>query len=281
MKKEKYTAAWYREQMNLSEKQLNQENYQYFDDLRGYLSLAGLVHDEAKLNQVLFGMQQDLLDAQKNGIRATELFGNQPKQMADEILQELPPIKWRNRLQLYSLVTLIIWTIQFFSAYPHDGALSVNLSGYLLSAILANAFVYLIFKLVSWQIYRSKKINVLIGLLTGLLIIVGGVLFFYFEQYSLFNWKIELSFLPDLIISAAIILIAIFWGRKSVELYPAIFMIFILGTNQLLSLFLQQKSPELAAVSEPWQNGILIFCFLLFISSNFRMLKKISQSKKS
>lgn len=276
MRTEKYTAAWYREQMNLSEKQLNQENYQYFDDLRGYLSLAGLVHDEAKLNQVLFGMQQDLLDAQKNGIRATELFGNQPKQMADELLKNLPPIKWHDRLRLYLLITMIIWAIQYLSVYPHHGSLSLNLINYLLSAILANAFIYLIFKLIRQQFYQSKKITVLLAIGTSLLVIFTGILFFYLTQHPLNNWKVELSFLPGLLIFAAIILIAIFLGHKSVEAYPTIFMAFILGVNQLVSLFLQQKNSDLAAAIQPWQDGILVFCFLLFISSNFWMLKKIS-----
>ncbi|WP_034993156.1 hypothetical protein [Liquorilactobacillus vini] len=134
MKQPRYSAKWYRERLNRLEKQLNSADYQYFDELRGCLSFAGLNYDETRLNQILFGMLQDLIDANQQEISAVNLFGKQPKQMADEILITLPPIKWFERFKLYFLVAGITWIIQFFRENPVKGTITLNLLQYLLLA---------------------------------------------------------------------------------------------------------------------------------------------------
>ena len=75
----------YRDKLNQLEDQLTAENRHYFDDLRMYMSMAGLLLDEGELNMQLYQLAADLLAAQADGVSAVDYFGNQPQEMADEL----------------------------------------------------------------------------------------------------------------------------------------------------------------------------------------------------
>lgn len=198
MKQPRYSAKWYRERLNRLEKQLNSADYQYFDELRGCLSFAGLNYDETRLNQILFGMLQDLIDANQQEISAVNLFGKQPKQMADEILITLPPIKWFERFKLYFLVAGITWIIQFFRENPVKGTITLNLLQYLLLAFFFNLFVVIIFKLIKNQFYQPKSFHWINIVLLGLLFATLGSSFYLLGNLKFLQLNVTLPFMISL-----------------------------------------------------------------------------------
>ncbi|WP_339288736.1 DUF1129 family protein [Ureibacillus sp. FSL K6-0786] len=69
-------------QNNEKRKQLTPENQQYYENLLVYIR-ANLSRNERATEEVLLEMLEHLLEAQKEGKTASEVFGKNPKDLAD------------------------------------------------------------------------------------------------------------------------------------------------------------------------------------------------------
>lgn len=58
-------AQEYRDATNKILKQFNEENKTYFEELRSYLLISSLLYDETSMNEQIYSIVQDLLEAQK------------------------------------------------------------------------------------------------------------------------------------------------------------------------------------------------------------------------
>ncbi|MDR1473971.1 MAG: hypothetical protein LBI41_05450 [Lactobacillales bacterium] len=81
------------EQNNQFRKQLTPENNTYYEEVLIYIRTGSFFIDEKESEQILLEILQDILLAQKNGESATDYFGKNPKEIADEILATLTPKK--------------------------------------------------------------------------------------------------------------------------------------------------------------------------------------------
>lgn len=144
-------AQVYRDKINQLEGQLTQENREYFSDLRVYMTLAGAFVDEAELNLQLYQMETDLLAAQADGISAVDFFGNQPQEMADELLRHTQKASSRSLLGMLLMVVSILWGINLLGDFSVSGEVTLSLLRYLASALLGILGLGLLF----WILKRS------------------------------------------------------------------------------------------------------------------------------
>lgn len=87
---------------------LTKENKAYMRKLHAYLMLASAFHEqEERATELLLSIYQDVLDAQADGQSAEEFLGKDSKQLADELLSDLSPIRWYYGLRLTGFLALI------------------------------------------------------------------------------------------------------------------------------------------------------------------------------
>lgn len=121
-------------------KQLNDKNEQYYNDFLLYVRSRSFSKNEQQTEIMLINILQDILEAQQNGVSAQEYFGNEPKQIADELIKEIPN-DWKNVVKLlfiilsnYLLVVLISNGVtSLIRQEPFQFDLGQNLIGSLMS----------------------------------------------------------------------------------------------------------------------------------------------------
>lgn len=74
---------------NRKRKLLTKENELYYSDMLVYIRLQLLISEE-KTEEILVELLDHLLDGQKDGKTAEEIFGEDPRAYADEIIAQLP-----------------------------------------------------------------------------------------------------------------------------------------------------------------------------------------------
>lgn len=76
------------------QKELNEDNRKYYEDFVVYVR-ATLLKDERATEEVLLEMLDHILLAQNDGKAAQQFFGKEPKQLADEVIENLPQASWK------------------------------------------------------------------------------------------------------------------------------------------------------------------------------------------
>ncbi|MFL2072163.1 DUF1129 domain-containing protein [Marinilactibacillus psychrotolerans] len=90
-------------QNNELREQLNTENKAYYEEILIYMRLRNWLKDEEDIESKLLEILQDIISAQEDGMSAKEYFGQEPKEIADEILSNVP-INWLDGLKILGLV---------------------------------------------------------------------------------------------------------------------------------------------------------------------------------
>lgn len=57
-------------------------------------------------------MYLDFLNAEDEGFTAAEFFGNAPKEMADQLLEQLPKTSLKTLLEYVGIVAMILWSMR-------------------------------------------------------------------------------------------------------------------------------------------------------------------------
>jgi len=97
----------YTEKMSDELIHLNKEDQAYVKKMVAYIGAKSYFYDDEALGEQLYNMVCDLKVAEKEGIRAVDYFGKDPRAMMDQVLSELP----RRRLGSYVGLFLILGTI--------------------------------------------------------------------------------------------------------------------------------------------------------------------------
>lgn len=74
---------------NEKRKLLNKENLAYYEDILVYIRTSAKKSEQA-IEEVLLELLEHLIQAQEKGKIAAEVFGDNPKDYADDIIQEIP-----------------------------------------------------------------------------------------------------------------------------------------------------------------------------------------------
>ncbi|MDF7626760.1 hypothetical protein PUF88_02415 [Lactobacillaceae bacterium L1_55_11] len=169
------------EKNNELREQLNPENRKFYSDFMGYVRSQNLDRDENQLESQLLNILQDTIDAQNDGISAADYFGKNPKELGDEIIQNLP----RNFKDVLKLILVCAASFIFFSLFPSliDPKTSFDLGSALIAGTYATITIFAGYKLAGKTIYNSwfMKMNkrlkyaIIFGL-AAVLWVVGVVL---------------------------------------------------------------------------------------------------------
>lgn len=131
--------------------QLNPSNRKHYEELLIQMRLNGYNREDHLLEESLFELLTDLLEAQKNGQSFEDYFGKEPKLVAHAMLKELP--KTSVREQLLFLLKLIAF---FVVSYGTAALFYIGHNNKLSWAILGGVMVCLAYGIGTYLIFFSK-----------------------------------------------------------------------------------------------------------------------------
>ena len=106
----------YTEKMSAELLHLNKDNQAYMKKMIAYIGVKSYFYDDELLGEQLYNMVCDLKVAEKEGIRAVDYFGKDPRAMVDQVLAELP----RRSLGSYAGLVFILGVILVGMRYLMD-----------------------------------------------------------------------------------------------------------------------------------------------------------------
>ena len=186
------------EENNVKRDLLTEDNEKYYSNLLMYIR-SRLSISEHSTEEVLMEMLDHLLEGQEEGKTANKIFGDNPKQYADELIRQLPKEKKRDLFQFGTQIVtnmlgwflmirgIVIVIISQFKEVDSSIYLYSDLA--LFGAILIAAVlgVWMIFKMISKTAFHKNikvwKTSMLVGL--GGAVLGTGVIatsYFYKEQ---------------------------------------------------------------------------------------------------
>ncbi|MBL1224417.1 DUF1129 family protein [Enterococcus sp. BWR-S5] len=188
--------AAYREGANAIEDKLTGSNKQFFSDLRLYLLTATIFSDEGEINQQLYELGSDLLEAQNNGQDAEEYFGANAKEMADDLLRYFKKGSTKEHIKLSVLFIGVFWLFRLVGDFTGSRPIELNVLEYLLSAIFAGGMSLVVFKYLHHSIYAKtgffkpgKKRSALIFILAAIFTIS---VFVFIQLFTPSIWMVRI-----------------------------------------------------------------------------------------
>lgn len=106
----------YTEKMSNELMHLNKDDQVYMKKMVAYIGAKAYFYDDELLGEQLYNMVCDLKVAEKEGIRAVDYFGKDPRAMVDQVLAELP----RRSLGSYAGLVFILGVILVGMRYLMD-----------------------------------------------------------------------------------------------------------------------------------------------------------------
>ena len=106
----------YTEKMSNELMHLNKDDQAYMKKMIAYIGVKSYFYDDELLGEQLYNMVCDLKVAEKEGIRAVDYFGKDPRAMVDQVLAELP----RRSLGSYAGLVFILGVILVGMRYLMD-----------------------------------------------------------------------------------------------------------------------------------------------------------------
>ncbi|QCS54432.1 DUF1129 family protein [Priestia flexa] len=151
---------------------LTKYNKQQFEEFCLYLSSSDL--DTEKRNEIRDEILDHLLEGEKQGKGFQDLFGQNPREYTQQIVEQLPKSSLKEKITL-ALSILLISTIIIFSRSHNDSSVFVDLT---LFSILSSAVIIGFFKLTKRFAFTSSIMSILI---LTLIIQVAGVLYYFLK----------------------------------------------------------------------------------------------------
>lgn len=160
--------------------QLNEENKKYYDRLLIYIR-ANLSKDTQITEETLYEVLQHLIEVQRDGKLAADVFGANPKQMADEIIEQLPEVskksKWLYGIELFLILVGVYVAVQGIPDLFSKSPIIVYVGSSILTVLaLVTGLVvimYTVLKMFEKEASSEKEFKWKNGLVFG--IVFGGV----------------------------------------------------------------------------------------------------------
>ena len=147
----------YTEKMSDELIHLNKEDQAYVKKMVAYIGAKSYFYDDEALGEQLYNMVCDLKVAEKEGIRAVEYFGKDPKGMADQIIENMPKESTRSVLKYGAIVSGIVIFYRLLSDFASQAVLVLKPLVYLTDIILGLLAVGMIFYLLRRLIFAEEK----------------------------------------------------------------------------------------------------------------------------
>nr|WP_198044853.1 DUF1129 family protein [Lysinibacillus timonensis] len=164
---------------NEKRKKLTPKNEEYYNDLLIYIRMSPLKNERASEEKLMEVLDQ-LLEGQNDGKTAEELFGTDPKQLADNIIQSLPKESYKEILEfgLEIILSLFGWYLIVWGIWPmiqkndQIGFLgSIIISGLLLVGSLL-LIVYLLTRVIRKHAFKEKKNSKVVTIIVCLALVL-------------------------------------------------------------------------------------------------------------
>lgn len=141
---------------NKYREQLSEENQEFYDDILVYIRAKSFLKDEAQVEESLLEILTDIIESQNQGVKASDYFGRNPKEISDEILKNINKISFKDMIilffssmGLYTLLTLLPKLIN-----PSEG---VDIGKFLVGLMVVFLFAGVIMNIVGKSIYSNKS----------------------------------------------------------------------------------------------------------------------------
>ena len=154
----------------------SQEDQAYFQDLWDYFNFAGFLYEEKALREQVYNLVLDFSQAGADGLTAKDYFGLDPKEMADQIIENMPKESTRSVLKYGAIFSGIVIFYRLLSDFASQAVLVLKPLVYLTDSILGILVVGLLFYLLRRLIFAEEKSK------KAIYVAVVFVLGFYFAS---------------------------------------------------------------------------------------------------
>ena len=151
------TSAIYYEETQALVQTFRQEDQAYFQDLWDYFNVAGFLYEEKALREQVYNLALDFSQASGDGLTAKDYFGQDPKGMADQIIENMPKESTRSVLKYGAIISGIVIFYRLLSDFASQAVLVLRPLVYLTDIILGLLAVGLIFYLLRRLIFAEEK----------------------------------------------------------------------------------------------------------------------------
>ena len=150
-------SAMYFEETQALMQTFSQEDQAYFQDLWDYFNLAGFLYEEKALREQVYNLAVDFSQAGADGLTAKDYFGLDPKDMADQIIENMPKESTRSVLKYGAILSGIVIFYRLLSDFASQAVLVLKPLVYLTDIILGLLAVGIIFYLLRRLIFAEEK----------------------------------------------------------------------------------------------------------------------------
>lgn len=151
------TSVIYYEETQALLQTFSQEDQAYFQDLWDYFNFAGFLYEEKALRGQVYNLALDFSQAEADGLTAKDYFGLDPKEMADQIIENMPKESTRSVLKYGAIISGIVIFYRLLSDFASQAVLVLKPLVYLTDIILGLLAVGIIFYLLRRLIFAEEK----------------------------------------------------------------------------------------------------------------------------
>lgn len=151
------TSVIYYEETQVLVQTFSQEDQAYFQDLWDYFNFAGFLYEEKALRGQIYNLALDFSQAEADGLTAKDYFGLDPKEMADQIIENMPKESTRSVLKYGAIISGIVIFYRLLSDFASQAVLVLKPLVYLTDIILGLLAVGIIFYLLRRLIFVEEK----------------------------------------------------------------------------------------------------------------------------
>ena len=151
------TSVIYYEETQALVQTFSQEDQAYFQDLWDYFNFAGFLYEEKALREQVYNLALDFSQAGADGWTAKDYFGLDPKEMADQIIENMPKESTRSVLKYGAIISGIVIFYRLLSDFASQAVLVLKPLVYLTDIILGLLTVGMIFYLLRRLIFAEEK----------------------------------------------------------------------------------------------------------------------------
>ena len=181
------TSVIYYEETQALVQTFSKEDQAYFQDLWDYFNFAGFLYEEKALREQVYNLALDFSQAGADGLTAKDYFGLDPKEMADQIIENMPKESTRSVLKYGAIISGIVIFYRLLSDFASQAVLVLKPLVYLTDIILGLLAIGLLFYLLRRLIFAEEKSKKAIHV--AIVLVLG----FYF-----FSEIVGVRFLPAL-----------------------------------------------------------------------------------
>ena len=168
------TSVIYYEETQALVQTFNLEDQAYFQDLWDYFNFAGFLYEEKALREQVYNLALDFSQAGADGLTAKDYFGLDPKEMADQIIENMPKESTRSVLIYGAIISGIVIFYRLLSDFASQAVLVLKPLVYLTDIILGLLAIGLLFYLLRRLIFAEEKAKKAIY---GVAVLVLGIYF--------------------------------------------------------------------------------------------------------